>query len=220
MNDRAASTNGRVGKPNPVFRWKGYDRSDDDDLVGPDRCGQQDLYASSNSEHLLRALRAYAERKALAAKALLSPTTLRDSLAGFLARRRRSGPRGFARISSRVRRAARGRRRGPAVPEEHESQPRRHWWNATSATGSSRERSPSNFPVAARASQVLDLSRGLTIIAQIDNQRKRFSGMPRKRLTWWSFCLGRPAEGRAAAPGKPVRFGADFRVRWTAASWG
>src|SRR4051812_14741473 len=42
--------------------------------------------------------------------------------------------------------------------------------------------------------------------------------MPRKRLTWWSFCRGRLAAGRAAAPGKSVRFGADFLLRWTAAS--
>src|SRR4051812_5437870 len=42
--------------------------------------------------------------------------------------------------------------------------------------------------------------------------------MPRKRLTWWSFCRGRLATGRAAVPGKSVRFGAEFRVRETAAS--
>src|SRR5450755_2594105 len=43
--------------------------------------------------------------------------------------------------------------------------------------------------------------------------------MQRKRPTW-CFCRGRLTTGRAEAPGKPVRFGADFRVRETAASAG
>src|SRR5271170_6047086 len=41
--------------------------------------------------------------------------------------------------------------------------------------------------------------------------------MLRKRPTW-CFCRGGLATGRAAVHGKPVRFGAEFRVRETAAN--
>src|SRR6201996_4241012 len=74
-------------KATQVFWSKGYDGVTSDDLVAGMGVGRPSLYAVFGDKRtiFLRALKAYAERKgALAAKALLSPTTLRDSLAGFL----------------------------------------------------------------------------------------------------------------------------------------
>src|SRR3954449_5649930 len=70
-----------------VFRSKGYDGVTIDDLVAGMGVGRPSLYAVFGDKRtiFLRALRAYAERKgALAAKALLSPPGLRDSIVGFL----------------------------------------------------------------------------------------------------------------------------------------
>src|SRR3977135_2553133 len=70
-----------------VFWSKGYDGVTIDDLVAGMGVGRPSLYSVFGAKRtlFLRVLRAYAERKgALAAKALLSPGTLRDSLAAFL----------------------------------------------------------------------------------------------------------------------------------------
>src|SRR5271154_6260258 len=70
-----------------VFRSKGYDGVTIDDLVAGMGVGRPSLYSVFGDKRtiFMRALRAYAERKgALVAKALLSPGTLRDSLASFL----------------------------------------------------------------------------------------------------------------------------------------
>src|ERR1041385_9186170 len=70
-----------------VFWSKGYDGVTIDDLVAGMGVGRPSLYAVFGDKRMLflRVLRAYAERKgALAAKPLLSPGTLRDSLAAFL----------------------------------------------------------------------------------------------------------------------------------------
>src|SRR6201987_5218476 len=69
------------------FWSKGYDGVTIDDLVAGMGVGRPSLYSVFGDKRtlFLRVLRAYAERKgALAAKALLSPRTLRDSLAAFL----------------------------------------------------------------------------------------------------------------------------------------
>ena len=74
-------------KATHVFRSKGYDGVTIDDLVAGMGVGRPSLYAVFGNKRtiFMRALRAYAERKgALAAKALLTPGTLRDSLASFL----------------------------------------------------------------------------------------------------------------------------------------
>jgi len=74
-------------KATQVFRSKGYDGVTIDDLVAGMGVGRSSLYAVFGDKRtiFLRALRTYAERKgALAAKALLSPGSIRDSLAGFL----------------------------------------------------------------------------------------------------------------------------------------
>src|SRR6478672_7820414 len=76
-----------VEKATHVFWSKGYDGVTIDDLVEGMGVGRPTLYAVFGDKRaiFLRAMKAYAERKgALAAKALLSPQTLRDSIAGFL----------------------------------------------------------------------------------------------------------------------------------------
>src|SRR6478752_6260482 len=74
-------------KATKVFRSKGYDGVTIDDLVAGMGVGRPSLYAVFGDKRtiFLRVLKAYAERKgAAAAKALLSPQGLRDSIAGFL----------------------------------------------------------------------------------------------------------------------------------------
>src|ERR1700760_1247534 len=74
-------------KAGRVFWSKGYDGVTIDDLVAGMGVGRPSLYAVFGDKRaiFLRALKAYAERKgAAAAKALLSPQTLRDSITGFL----------------------------------------------------------------------------------------------------------------------------------------
>src|ERR1700761_8250674 len=70
-----------------VFWSKGYDGVTIDDLVAGMGVGRPSLYAVFGDKRaiFLRVLKAYAEKKgALAAKALLSPQRLRESIAGFL----------------------------------------------------------------------------------------------------------------------------------------
>src|SRR5580692_10526536 len=74
-------------KATRVFRSKGYDGATIDDLVAGMGVGRPSLYAIFGDKRtiFMRALNAYAEKKgALAAKALLAPGILRDSLASFL----------------------------------------------------------------------------------------------------------------------------------------
>ena len=101
-------------KATQVFWSKGYDGVTIDDLVAGMGVGRPSLYSVFGDKRtiFLRVLRAYAEAKgARAAKALFSPPTLRDSLAGFLRHAVESCDRGRIRpgMSSGVRRAARGR---------------------------------------------------------------------------------------------------------------
>jgi AcrR family transcriptional regulator len=84
---RSFDETGALEKATQVFRSKGYDGVTIDDLVAGMGVGRPSLYAVFGDKRaiFLRALMAYAEKKgALAAKALLSPGALRDSLAGFL----------------------------------------------------------------------------------------------------------------------------------------
>src|SRR5271166_7133907 len=78
---------GALEKAIQVYWSKGYDGVTIDDLVAGMGVGRPSLYAVFGDKRalFLRVLKAYAEKKgALAAKALLSPQTLRDSLARFL----------------------------------------------------------------------------------------------------------------------------------------
>src|SRR5579859_4673446 len=74
-------------KATQVFWSKGYDGVTIDDLGAGMGVGRPSLYAVFGDKRaiFLRVLKAYAERKgASAAKALLSPQSLRNSIAGFL----------------------------------------------------------------------------------------------------------------------------------------
>src|SRR5580658_5354243 len=84
---RSFDETGALEKATQVFWSKGYDGVTIDDLVAAMGVGRPSLYAVFGDKRtlFLRVLRAYAEKKgAGAAKALLSPQTLRASLAGFL----------------------------------------------------------------------------------------------------------------------------------------
>src|SRR5271170_623716 len=74
-------------KATQVFWSKGYDGVTIDDLVDGMGVGRPSLYSVFGDKRtiFLRVLKAYAEKKgARAAKELLSPRSLRDSLAAFL----------------------------------------------------------------------------------------------------------------------------------------
>src|SRR5579884_1529606 len=84
---RSFDETGALEKATQVFWSKGYDGVTIDDLVVGMGVGRPSLYAVFKDKRkiFLRVLKAYAERKgASAAKALLSPQSLRDSIAGFL----------------------------------------------------------------------------------------------------------------------------------------
>ena len=163
-------------KASRVFRAKGYDGATIDDLVAGMGVGRPSLYSVFGDKRaiFLRALRAYAETKgAGAAKALFSAPTLRDSIAGFLrhavetATQEGSAPGCLllcvaplvddAEVRQFLQDAVAG---GLALAE-------RRFCDAMSAG-----EVPSDFPAAARASQLLDLSRGLTMRAQMGTPRK------------------------------------------------
>ncbi len=161
-----------------VFRAKGYDGVTIDDLVAGMGVGRPSLYSVFGDKRtiFLRALRAYAEAKgARAAKALFSPATLRGSLAGFLR---------HAVESATEEGAAPGCLMVCVAPLIDDAEVRQFLKDAMAGGLALVERRlcdaisageiPSDFPVAARASQILDLSRGLTLRAQL--------GVPRKTL--------------------------------------
>ncbi|HTV73414.1 MAG TPA: hypothetical protein VME66_06915, partial [Candidatus Acidoferrales bacterium] len=128
----------------------------------------------SKRKIFLRVLHAYAERKgALTAKALLEPATLRDSIASFLR---------FAVTSATEKGSASGCLIMCVAPLVNDVEVRQFLRKAAAAavalverrfqSGVSAGEIPSDFPVAARASQVVDLSRGLTMRAQMGVSRK------------------------------------------------
>jgi len=161
-----------------VFWLKGYDGVTIDDLVAGMGVGRPSLYSIFGNKQalFLRVLKAYMEKKgALAAKALLSPQGLRDSLAGFLR---------FAVESATEEGSAPGCLALCVAPVVNDPKVREILLNAATGAaaqlelrfrdGISAGEIPADFPVAVRASQVLDFARGLTMRAQI--------GMPRKML--------------------------------------
>ncbi len=84
---RSFDETGALEKATQVFWSKGYDGVTIDDLVAGMGVGRPSLYAVFGDKRtlFLRVLKDYAEKKgARAAKALLSPQALRDSIAGFL----------------------------------------------------------------------------------------------------------------------------------------
>ena len=145
-------------KATQVFWSKGYDGVTIDDLVAGMGVGRPSLYAVFGDKRtlFLRVLRAYAERKgALAAKALLSPRTLRDSLAGFLR---------HAVETATEKGSARGCLLECVAPLVDDAEVRQFLQNAAAGAvalvegrfrdGISAGEIPSDFPVAVRASQV------------------------------------------------------------------
>ncbi|MGA8911102.1 MAG: TetR/AcrR family transcriptional regulator [Acidobacteriaceae bacterium] len=175
---RSFDETGALDKATQVFWSKGYDGVTIDDLVAGMGVGRPSLYAVFGDKRaiFLRVLRAYAERKgALAAKALLSPQGLRDSIAAFLR---------YNVESATEKGSARGCLLMCVAPLVKDAEVQRFLQHAAIGGAALVERRfrdgitageiPSDFPVAKRATQVTDLARGLTMRAQI--------GIPRKRL--------------------------------------
>ena len=173
---RSFDETGALEKATQVFRSKGYDGVTIDDLVAGMGVGRPSLYAVFGDKRaiFLRALRAYAEREGgLAAKALLSPGALRDSLAGFLRQ---------AVESATEKGSAPGCLLVCVAPLVNDAEVRKFVQNAAAAAvamvegrfrdGIGAGEIPSDFPVAVRASQVMDLGRGLAMRAQLGTPRK------------------------------------------------
>jgi len=163
-------------KATQIFWSKGYDGVTIDDLVAGMGVGRPSLYSVFGDKRtlFLRVLRAYAETKgALAAKALLSPRTLRDSLAAFL--------RNVVETATEEG-SARGCLLECVAPLVNDAEVRQFVQNAAAhAVGLVEGRFrdaisageiPSDFPVAVRASQLVDFSRGLAMRALIGTPRK------------------------------------------------
>jgi len=163
-------------KATQVFWSKGYDGVTIDDLVAGMGVGRPSLYAVFGDKRalFLRVLKTYAEAKGtLAAKALLSPEGLRDSLAGFLR---------YAVESATEKGSAAGCLLVCVAPLVNDAEVRQFLQSAAAATvalverrfrdGISAGEVPPDFPIAVRASQVVDLARGLTMRAQMGTPRK------------------------------------------------
>jgi AcrR family transcriptional regulator len=159
-----------------VFWSKGYDGVTIDDLVAGMGVGRPSLYAVFGDKRaiFLRVLKAYAEAKgAHAAKALFSPTTLRDSLVGFLR---------HAVESATEKGSARGCLLICIAPLVDDDEVRKFLQKALvggAALVEGRFRDAitageiaSDFPVAERAIQATDFARGLTMRALIGTPRK------------------------------------------------
>ena len=167
-----------LDKATQVFRAKGFDGVTIDDLVAGMGVGRPSLYAVFGDKRaiFLRALKAYAEANgARAAKALFSPPTLRDAIASFLRN---------AVETATEEGSAPGCLMVCVAPLVSDSEVRQFVRDAVAAATALVERRfcdaitagevPADFPAAVRASQVLDLGRGLTMRAQM--------GIPRKTL--------------------------------------
>jgi AcrR family transcriptional regulator len=160
----------------PVFWSKGYDGVTIDDLVAGMGVGRPSLYAIFEDKRaiFLRALKVYAEAKgARAAKALLAPQSLRDSLTNFLR---------YAVESATEKGSVRGCLLVCVAPLVNDAEVQRFLQKAAAggaALVESRLRDgitageiPPDFPVAVRAIQVTDFARGLTMRAQMGTPRK------------------------------------------------
>jgi len=165
-----------VDKAIQVFWSKGYDGVTVDDLVAGMGVGRPSLYSIFGDKRtlFLRVLRAYAERKgALAATALLSPHNLRDSLGAFLR---------YAVETATEEGSAPGCLLECIAPLVDDAEVRKFLQTAAAGAADLVERRfcdgisageiPPDFPVAARARQVLDLVRGLTMRARMGASRE------------------------------------------------
>ncbi len=163
-------------KATRVFRSKGYDGVTIDDLVAGMGVGRPSLYSVFGDKRaiFLRALKMYSEANgARAAKALFSPATLHGSIAGFLRN---------AVETATEEGSAPGCLMVCVAPLVIDAEVRQFVQDAVAAATALVERRfrdaigageiPSDFPAAMRASQVLDLGRGLTMRAQLGTPRK------------------------------------------------
>jgi len=197
---RSFDENDAVKKATQVFWSKGYDGVTIDDLVAGMGVGRPSLYSVFGDKRtlFLRALRTYAEAKgAGAAKALFSPPALRESIAGFLRHAVESAteegsPPGCLLVC--------------VAPLVTDAEVRQFLQDAAAAAmalverrfsdGISAGELPSDFPVAARASQVLDLTRGLTMRAQMGAPRKTLLRDAEEAADW--VLLSQPGRRRTA----------------------
>lgn len=158
-----------------VFWSKSYDGVTIDDLVTGMGVGKPSLYSVFGDKRTIfvRALKAYAEAKgARAAKALFSPSTLGDALAGFLR---------YAVESATKKGSPAGCLLVCVAPLVDDAEIRQFLKDAVAAGAALVERRfrdgiaageiPSDFPVVARAIQVGDLARGLTMRAHMGAPR-------------------------------------------------
>ena len=163
-------------KATQVFWSKGYDGVTIDDLVAGMGVGRPSLYAVFGDKRaiFLRVLKAYAEAKGvLAAKALLAPPSLRESLAGFLR---------FTVESATQKGSASGCLIECVAPLVNDAEVRQFVQNAEAGALALVERRfgdaisageiPTDCPVAVRARQVINFARGLTMSARIGRPRK------------------------------------------------
>ena len=148
-----------------------------DDLVAGMGVGRPSLYAVFGDKRaiFLRVLKGVCRdgRAHLAAKALLSPQTLRDSIAGFLR---------YAVESATEKGSAPGCLLVCVAPLVNDAEVRKFLQNAAAGgvallegrfrDGITAGEIPSDFPVAVRAIQVTDFARGLTMRAHIGTPRK------------------------------------------------
>src|ERR1700759_2954364 len=173
---RSFNESDALKKATQVFWSKGYDGVTIDDLVAGMGVGRPSLYAVFGDKRaiFLRVLKGYAERKgAAAAKALLSPKSLRDSIANFLR---------YAVESATQKGSARGCLMMCVAPLVNDAEVQRFLQSAVAGGAALVERRlrdgmtagapPPDFPVAVRAIQVTDLARALTMRAQIGSPRK------------------------------------------------
>jgi AcrR family transcriptional regulator len=173
---RSFDEKGALEKATQVFWSKGFDGVTIDDLVAGMGVGRPSLYAVFGDKRaiFLRVLKAYAERKgASAAKALLSPQGLRDSIVAFLR---------YTVESATEKGSAPGCLLVCVAPLVNDDEVRKFLQKAAAGgvalvEGRFREaitagELPSDFPVAVRAIQVTDFARSLTMRAQIGTPRK------------------------------------------------
>jgi AcrR family transcriptional regulator len=165
-----------LDKATQVFWSKGYDGATIDDLVAGMGVGRPSLYSVFGDKRklFLRVLKDYAEKKgALAAQALLSPQTLRESITAFLR---------YAVESATEKGSARGCLVVCIAPLVDDAEVRKFVQNAAAGGAALVEgrfrdailagEIPSDFPVAVRAIQVTDFARGLTMRAKLGTPRK------------------------------------------------
>ncbi|WP_242183020.1 TetR/AcrR family transcriptional regulator [Sphingomonas sp. CARO-RG-8B-R24-01] len=165
-----------LSKATQIFWSKSYDGVAIDDLITGMGVGRQSLYTVFGDKRtlFLRVLRAYAERKGVgAAKALFSPPTLRDAIAGFLR---------HAVEAATEEGSVPGCLMVCVAPLVDDAEVRQFLKDAAAGGQALVERRlgdgigageiPPDFPVATRARQILDLARGLTMHAQIGALRE------------------------------------------------